>query len=60
MTKDINDLEFRGKQKNLNLKKINILSKKIKDFKQIDIINKNHNLKFLNELKVLLNLLLTV
>ena len=35
--------------KNINFEKIKDLSKKIKNIKKIDIINKQHNLKFLNE-----------
>ena len=47
-TENINDLEF-FKIKNINFEKIKDLSKKIKNIKKIDIINKQHNLKFLNE-----------
>ena len=47
-TKNINDLEF-GKVKNINFEKIKDLNKKVKNIKKIDIINKQHNLKFLNE-----------
>ena len=48
-TTNINDLEF-GKTKNINFKKkIRDLNKKIKNIKKIDIINRQHHLKFLNE-----------
>ena len=45
---NINDLEF-GKVKNINLIGIRDLREKIKNVKKIDIINKQHNLKFLKE-----------
>ena len=47
-TMNINDLEF-GKVKNINLIGIRDLREKIKKLKKIDIINKQHNLKFLKE-----------
>jgi len=47
-TSNINDLEF-GKIKNINFKKIKDLNDKMKKIKKIDIINKKHNLSFLNE-----------
>ena len=55
-TMNINDLEF-GKVKNINLTRIRDLSKKIKNVKKIDIINKQHNLKFLNECYYVLKIL---
>ena len=47
-TMNINDLEF-GKVKNINLIRIRDLREKIKNVKKIDVINKQHNLRFLNE-----------
>jgi SAM-dependent methyltransferase len=48
-TTNINDLEF-GKIKNINFKKKIIdLNKKVNNITKIDIINKQHHLKFLNE-----------
>ena len=55
-TMNINNLEF-GKVKNINLTRIRDLSKKIKNVKKIDIINKQHNLKFLNECYYVLKIL---
>jgi 2-polyprenyl-3-methyl-5-hydroxy-6-metoxy-1,4-benzoquinol methylase len=55
-TMNINDLEF-GKVKNINFTRIRDLSKKIKNIKKIDIINKEHNLKFLNECYYVLKIL---
>jgi len=55
-TNSINDLEF-GKVKKVNYEIIRNLSKKIKDTRKVDFINKQHNLKFLNECYYLFKIL---
>jgi len=57
ITESVNDIEFQSKLPKINLKKIDNLRHKISKLKKIDIIDKNHNLNFIDDLKILIKLL---
>jgi len=56
LTSSINDIDF-NKKKKLNSNLINSTYKNIANFNKVDLLNKKHNLKFLNELKSLVKIL---
>lgn len=56
LTSSINDIEF-NKKRNLNNNLIDKIYKNIANFKNVDPLNKKHNLKFLKELKSLIKIL---
>jgi SAM-dependent methyltransferase len=57
ITSSINDQEFKVRKKNLNINLLKKLSVKIKQFRKVDVINKDHNLKFISELKYLIKII---
>ena len=56
-TSSINNIDFNKKNIKLHNNSINDLHQKIKHLDKIDLINKNHNLKFIQELKALIKIL---
>ena len=56
ITSSINDINF-NKKKKLDSNLINSTYKNIANFNKVDLLNKKHNLKFLNELKSLVKIL---
>ena len=57
MTSSINDLEFKIKKGTITNSKIDKLQRSIKNIKNFELIDKKHNILFLNELKKLLKIL---
>lgn len=56
ITSSINDINF-NKKKKLDSNLINSTYKNIANFNKVDLLNKKHNLRFLNELKSLVKIL---